>query len=313
MSDVSTEAASVAKPLPDESIAVVIPVYNGAKYLREAIDSVLAQTLPPIDIIVVDDGSTDDSLAVARTYPSVRVIAQKNAGVSTSRNRGVATTSAAWIAFLDQDDYWAPEKLQRQIETIRAFPDSDVCLTGKKILSQVGTTDEARIIELQPPPPSETIARELYRRLRFQPSCVLVRRSALLAVGGFEATAWPCEDWDLWLRMEQAGARFISCPDFVTFYRYHATNVSNNGPRMYEGEVRVFERVIAPSLPAWKRPIYRRYALSIFLAGLALMEREKNRPSLGIMTSSILKFPFGYWRRYKMALYDVVKKAHLVG
>jgi glycosyltransferase involved in cell wall biosynthesis len=293
--------------LADESIAVVIPMYNGATHLRKAIESVLAQTMPPQEIILIDDGSRDDSLAIAQSYPGLRVISQKNAGVSATRNRGVSMTSAAWIAFLDQDDYWAPNKLERQIETIRASPEIDVCVVGKRNVAQVGTTDEYRILEADYPPPSQKVASELYRRLRFPPSCVLIRRTALLEVGGFVPVATPCEDWDLWLRMEQAGAIFASCREPLTFYRCHTEMVSSNGPRMYQGEMRVYDLWIAPRLRPWQRPFYRLYYQSQFLAGLALMERDQKKPSLGIMASSILKFPFGYWRRYKIALHMLLR------
>ena len=91
-------------PLTTDSIAVIIPVYNGAMYLAEAIESVLAQTHPADEIIVIDDGSTDDSLAIARRFEGITVVAQKNAGVCASRNRGVEMAATKWVAFLDQDD-----------------------------------------------------------------------------------------------------------------------------------------------------------------------------------------------------------------
>jgi len=110
---------SVANPEMTMTISVVIPAYNSAKYIRRAIDSVLAQTRRPDEIIVADDGSTDDTTGVVETYGSdVRLIHQENAGASVARNAGINAATSEWIAFLDSDDEWLPEKLQLQSELL---------------------------------------------------------------------------------------------------------------------------------------------------------------------------------------------------
>src|SRR5262245_53259028 len=96
-------------------ISVVIPCHNAAAYLRSSIDSVLAQTVPPREILVIDDGSTDESATVAMSYaPRVRVVKQTNRGPASARNRGIEEATGEWIAFLDADDVWRPQKLERQ-------------------------------------------------------------------------------------------------------------------------------------------------------------------------------------------------------
>ncbi len=110
------------------SVSVVIPCYNGAPFLRETLDSVLAQTHAPLEVIVVDDGSTDASAAIAESYgPPVRVIRQQNQGESVAQNRGIDESQGRWIAFLDSDDVWKPTKLERQIQL-------DVTRLGKAVL-----------------------------------------------------------------------------------------------------------------------------------------------------------------------------------
>ncbi|MEZ5567990.1 MAG: glycosyltransferase family A protein [Halioglobus sp.] len=108
-------------------ISVVIPLYNGASHIGEALDSVFAQAWPDLEVIVVDDGSTDDSAAVVQAYPApVTLLRQANSGSGAARNRGVAAATGELLAFLDADDLWAPDKLQRQTACFEARPELDV-------------------------------------------------------------------------------------------------------------------------------------------------------------------------------------------
>lgn len=279
-------------------IAVVLPVYKGAAYLAEAIESVLAQTLPAAEFLVIDDGSPDDSAAIAGRYAGVELVRQANAGVSASRNRGVERARSPWIAFLDQDDIWEPAKLERQMATLAANPEADVCFCGQQGLLQVAGTETFTRNGISIPPTSG-VAKGLYDRLRFVPSCTLVRRSAFLAAGGFRSSAQPCEDWDLWLRMEQNGAKFVTIPESLLLYRLHATNGSNDGEKMFRGELRVYDSLIAPRVPALLRPLDRLRAESGFRAGMSLIDREQGRPHLRNMLLSVARWPFGHGRRYR--------------
>jgi glycosyltransferase involved in cell wall biosynthesis len=291
----------------DDSIAVVIPVYKGAAYLAEAIRSVLAQTLPASEIFVIDDGSPDNSAEIARGFPGVTVITQANAGVSAARNNGIRLAQSTWIALLDQDDLWEPRKLERQLAALHAHPGADVCFAGLRNLRQVGTTSEFRIENYRAVPPDQRIVRELYGKYRIVPSAVLARRSSLLQVDGFDPASSPCEDWDLWLRMEQAGATFTGCDEPLTQYRHHTSMGSGNGHKMYLAEMRVFDLRIAPRVAPWLRPFLRLRAQSAFLAGEAIIEREFRRPHLRIMLRSLVTWPFGNWRRYVIAASMLLK------
>ena len=287
----------------DDRVAVVIPVYNGAEFLAETIESVFAQTRQPAEVVVVDDGSSDDSLTIARSFPGVRVITQANAGVSVSRNRGVAETSAPWIAFLDADDVWDPRKLEVQMAAISRSPKTDLSLTAMRYFSKKSDDKGWEIGPTALPPASEAVGRLLYGKLRIVPSCVILRRSKFLSVGGFAKEASPCEDWDLWLRLEQAGATFLVLAEPLLLYRQHSNNASNNSRRMYNAERRAFEKNIAPRYGKLNRWWRRLQAISRFEAGVALVDREQRRPHLFTMLASLLIFPFGDWRRYKIALH----------
>lgn len=122
-------ASSPPAPPQAESVSVVIPVYDKEPYLAETIDSVLSQTRLPEEIVVVDDGSTDESARVAASYgPRIRLIQQANAGESSARNRGIDESTGDWIALLDGDDVWEPEKLERQLTAVGAAADEPICV-----------------------------------------------------------------------------------------------------------------------------------------------------------------------------------------
>ena len=289
----------------NDRIAVVIPTYNGGRHIAEALGSVLNQTLPADEIVVIDDGSTDNTAILARSFPGVRVIVQSNSGVSASRNCGVRETTAGWIAFLDHDDVWEPTKLERQMATLRANPQADLCLCGQRTWFQIGDPSTHFLGDPKPRPVSAAVGRRLYWSFRFPPSCVLMSRESFVAVGGFDSSSQPCEDWDLWLRLEQHGIQFVCSPEVGLHYRAHNANVSNNGRTTYESGLYVYDRVIRPRRSWVMNVLGRQFMKGKLLADVAIVEREQNRPHLSIMLRSIVGFPFGAWRRYKIALHMI--------
>ena len=134
----------------------------------------------------------------------------------------------------------------------------------------------------------------------------MLRREPFLAVGGFDGSSTPCEDWDLWLRLEQAGAKFVCSPEIGLQYRVHDSNVSNDSRKMYRGGLRAYDLRIAPTLPWIVAVVGRQFMKSKFLGEVAIVEREQNRPHIGIMLSSIAGFPFGDWRRYKIVAHSII-------
>ena len=297
----------------DESVSVIIPVYNGARFLRDAIGSVLGQTYAAAEIIVIDDGSSDDSVSIARSFKAVTVHAQANAGVSATRNRAAQLAKSPLLAFLDQDDLWEPEKLELQVKELRRCRDAAVCVCASKILSQMDDPETTETVAGLSLPLAEKVSAQLYERLRFQPSAVMIRRETFLGVGGFDSASQPCEDWDLWLRLEQAGARFAVVREPLLIYRFHGANESNNAWKMYHGEMRAFTLRIEPRVPRLLRRFARQKMKGRALAGVALVEREQRRPHVGIMLRSLASWPFGDWRRHKVALHMVLKRMGMLG
>src|SRR5271169_5995224 len=177
-------------------IAVIIPAYNSAHYLRRCIDSILLQTHPAAEIIVVDDGSRDNTREIVMSYQdSVRYFWRPNGGLSAARNTGVQQTVSTWIAFLDADDRWEPRKLELQVRALDQNPRAVLCYTNKLLVSPDGLQ---RVSGVTPP-------HQLWPKLRYAnpitPSTVMIRRDALDEVGGFDEELRACEDWDLWVRL----------------------------------------------------------------------------------------------------------------
>ena len=179
-------------------VSVVIPTYNRAWVIKEAVDSVLAQDYKDFELIIVDDGSTDNTSDVLASYgEDVRVLFQENKGVSAARNRGVAEASGQLVAFLDSDDLWLPKKLSMQVEFFNKTPDALICQTEEVwIRNGIRVNPKKRHKK-----PSGMIFEPSLALCLVSPSAVMIRRDVLDREGGFDETLPACEDYDLWLRL----------------------------------------------------------------------------------------------------------------
>jgi glycosyltransferase involved in cell wall biosynthesis len=180
------------------NVSVVIPTYNRAKYLRVALESVISQTCLPAEIIVVDDGSTDNTQEVVRDYiHHIRYFAQTNSGPSAARNLGIRESRHAYIAFLDSDDAWMPYKLEHQMDWFNREP--SLGMTGTRYLSCdefLHNPREQLIFQLAPSDNEEILIRNLWPT----PSIIICRR-CIEVVGLFDENLRYAEDWDLWMRI----------------------------------------------------------------------------------------------------------------
>lgn len=200
------------KNLPPE-ISIIIPVYNGEKYLAETLQSILSQTFSSYEIIIVDDGSTDGTRSVLRNFePKIRFFSQAHAGISAARNRGLAEARGKWIAFLDADDLFMPEKLERQRRAFQTIPDLDLCMTG---VEQFLSPDIAANRSL--PFPAPVLPGCL-------PSTVMVSRAALDRVGGFDTACTVAEFMNWYLRALEIKLKIHTLPEVLVRRRIHQTN-----------------------------------------------------------------------------------------
>jgi glycosyltransferase involved in cell wall biosynthesis len=204
-------------------VSVVIPAHNAERWLSRALGSVMVQTRAPNEIIVVDDGSRDGTPAVARQYGgAIRYVYQANAGVSAARNRGVSEAGGEWIAFLDADDEWFNEKLERQMEIIEGAGDCDWCASACEFVRDGSVTDGDTA--------AQWVARLAGRTclsffeaarlgLPLQTSGFVIRKTALNEVGSFDPKLRVSEDRDLWARLAMRHSRLGYCAEVC--YRYY--------------------------------------------------------------------------------------------
>ena len=198
-------------------VSCVIPAYNGARYLREALDSVLAQTLPVAEVLVVDDGSTDDTAAVVRAYRgAVHYLYQSHAGVSAARNRGIRAATQPLIAFLDADDLFLPHKTERQVERFLACPDLEMSAAHAiNFWSAELTVEQRRRDPKMTTPWPRSIG------------TWVVRRHVFDAVGGFDETMSLAQDVDWNIRVQGAGVRIETLPDVLIHCRRHSASATH--------------------------------------------------------------------------------------
>jgi len=179
------------------SIAVIIPAYNRAHTLPRALGSVLAQSHPAAEIIVVDDGSTDDIAALVQSeYQTVELIRQDNHGVSAARNRGIAASSAQWIALLDSDDEWLPDKLEKQLALISQQPEHKIVHSD-----EIWIRNGVRVNPMKKhAKKGGWIFQDCLPLCAISPSAAMIHRTLFDQTGLFDESLPACEDYDLWLR-----------------------------------------------------------------------------------------------------------------
>lgn len=227
--------------MPDRRlVSVIIPTYNRANLLPRALKSVLSQTYQPLEVIVVDDASQDNTSEVVEgfgegTFRYIRH--EENKGGSAARNTGIRAARGKFIAFLDSDDAWTPNKLERTLEVFASDPECGVVYSAHRIIRGSGTTEAHRANN-----PEGWIRAELLKSAVVgTTSAVVVRRNCFARAGLFDESLPSCQDWDMWIRIaEHCKFRRISEP--LVRYYWHGDQISTNFDATYQGRMAIWNK-----------------------------------------------------------------------
>lgn len=218
-------------------VSCIIPVFNGEKYLCEALNSVFAQTYRPIEVIVADDGSTDGSRAVAETFgDGVRWISQTTAGPAATRNLGVRAARGELAAFLDADDLWKPDKLERQVSVLRQRPELDACVSHAQMFWAPELAQEEA--QYRDHPRGQPIP-------GYASTTLLTRRGVFDRIGMYREDLWFADSTEWFIRFREANLKLHILPDVLVLHRMHPANLTR---RRTEASKAEFASVIAATL-----------------------------------------------------------------
>ena len=284
--------------MTDPLVSVLMPVYNSRQYLAQAVDSVRQQTLPAWQLIIVDDGSTDDTPRLLRAYdddPRIICLRQENAGPATARNTALARATGRYTAFLDSDDLWPPDYLARMTAALEASPETVLAFSGWQYVDEEG----------QPLPQAIGVHQGMVARLRddlawrnqLMPSGVVARREALAACGGFDPDLRGTEDWDLFLRLMALGP-FAGVPDVLMWYRTHADNLSDGIEAMEQERFKVHSKHLGglDSQPSsWPAARRQAAAYAVFVSALAYLRLGQQDAALDKLGQALRGWPEMVW------------------
>jgi glycosyltransferase involved in cell wall biosynthesis len=299
----SPQPAPARSPSTAPLVDAIIICHNYGRFLGEAIDSVLAQRYPELEVVVVDDGSTDDTAAVAARYADrgVRCLHRPQGGAGRARNTGMRATSAPLIAFLDADDAWLPDRVAAGVAHLERHP--EIALVAAHAFACDEAMRPSSIVHaLRGPASGRMLEALLVHNVVLNPSSVLIRRSALEAAGGFSEIPFG-EDWDTWIEIaKRFPIGFID--HVVALVRRHAGSITpRRGHSRVDVNLAIVDRHLGAVRPAWKRPLLRRRAASAAYlhAGLGSAIQGDKRVARRYAVSAIALDPFTLARR-KVAL-----------
>ncbi|SEG37281.1 Glycosyltransferase involved in cell wall bisynthesis [Bryocella elongata] len=293
------------------SVSVIIAAYNAEAFLAAAIQSCLSQTHPPLEIIVVDDGSTDGTSRIAVSYGSqVRLIRlPKNVGVASSRNIGIAAAKGDWISFLDADDWYLPRKLELQLAAAKTEP-SLAMIYGDFIERTIDGTD-LNVTACEP----NRLREFIQYRCAITICTVLVRRETILLLGGFDPALKVIEDWDLWLRvLHRLQPQEIGCVhEPLAVYRRTEGSLTSKTRDMLNSRLLIANRVEAADQGSFKERLLRRRVRSFIYYDAAIALRHDAAPDyLETMLRSLREWPLPCLVmgrvRYKIALVMLLQR-----
>ncbi|GAA4773551.1 hypothetical protein GCM10023219_21040 [Stakelama sediminis] len=267
-------------------ISAIIPTYNRADLLPVAIRSIQDQSLPVGEIIIVDDGSGDGTVEVveqmARDDRRIRLLQRRHGGANRARNAGAAEARGQWLAFLDSDDAWEPDRLAAQWDVLRTRPEAVAAFCGFRMIGS-----GAERIFLPPDNPSLLALR--CANVLSSTSSALIRADILERAGGFDAELPSCQDWDLWFRLRQLGPFAVVRKPLVIINEGDHDRITTNNAKVIEGHRRVFERLKhGVDAPMQRRRIT---AAHMLVLASAFKRHREWKQALGLACRSLMEFP----------------------
>ncbi|MEI8108942.1 MAG: glycosyltransferase family A protein, partial [Verrucomicrobiota bacterium] len=277
------------------AVSVIIPSFNYAHYLPESIASVLQQSHPLLELLVVDDGSTDQTAHVVQSFsdPRLRYLPQPNAGLSAARNTGIHHAKFPFIAFLDADDLWHPDFLETVLHQFSTLPDTFSAIATGTIridsLSQITSTSHYNASHTR-----ELTVRDFCLRNQPLSSSIVLRRHALSPNLLFNPSLKSSEDRDLWIRLTASGHRFFLIGTPHASIRRHPKNMSKNARRMKDNTQHVLSQawrhaaVPRSDLPFWLRA----FSIHYFLVAYTHFDEGQRAKAILFSLTSFLLYPF---------------------
>lgn len=292
-------------------VSVVIPSYNYGHFVVEAVESALAQTYPEVEVLVVDDGSTDDTRDRLKPYEGrIRYIYQANQGLSAARNTGIRAARGEFIGLLDSDDVWLPDKLETQMGYATAHPEVGL------VASDLVTNLQPDGLPVLPPSECRVAVLSLHDLLfpgKFSPSSVLIRRTCLDAIGLFDTSLRSSEDWDMWLRLAPQFPIVKLCVPLL-WYRIHGNNISKAAARMENTGQRVLYQAFG-TIPSLRRNwMIRLQAFSNYARLIADIYDSGGMQGQAFarMLKSFLLWPFPYPRGVTRRSFERLRKLAVI-
>ena len=233
------------------NISVIIPTYNSSLYIVRTLDSVLSQSCLPHEIVIVDDGSTDNTIEIIEDYKknnesifdNIRLYKQKNMGAGAARNRAILEAKGQWIAFLDSDDIWLPTKLEEVEKVINNSPQISIIAHDEFAVNDK-KMDKRRLCNLHELfNESKDLFLQLYEGNIFSTSCMVIKKDVIERAGGFDVSLRSAQDYDLWIRCSIYG-KLVYIPKALEIYVTRDGNISANIYRRYVCEMNICHKYI---------------------------------------------------------------------
>jgi glycosyltransferase involved in cell wall biosynthesis len=272
-------------------ISVIIPAYNASRTVGAAVDSVLAQSFTDFELLVIDDGSQDNTADVvtARNDPRVKCVRTENGGVSVARNRGLDLVAGTYVAFLDADDAWKPTKLEQQHRAISEKPEMGLCFASTEHVD-----DDLRPIALHPAPQRSDYSEALLLEgniISGSASSVMARTSTINEAGRFDPRLSLCADWDMWLRMSVV-TRFLALDEALVRYRSIPGTMSSDPEVLQRDTFAMFDKFYANTASApYDRLRDRAYANQWMVCAGSYLHAGRLRQSLRCIVAGLRSDP----------------------